>query len=126
MRALVVDDSEFSRIIARRCLEDIGLEVSEAEDGLQGLKAATATRFDVIVADLNMPFVDGIDMFTRLRSLPGYEDAPFVVITAESSSNAIATANELGIRVWMAKPIQPMMLAKAVTQLLPHLHAETR
>ncbi|MDD9941857.1 MAG: response regulator [Myxococcales bacterium] len=118
LRALVVDDSEFSRVLVRRCLEGLGIEVVVAENGMKGIEVASVSTFHVILADVNMPFVDGIEMLKTMRSLPGYESVPFVVITAETSSEAVAGANELGIKAWMAKPIQPRMLAKAVERLL--------
>ena len=101
---LVVDDSKVIRMVARRILEDLKFEVSEAVDGKDALDACTRTMPDAILLDWNMPVMSGIDFLRHLRQADG-GDAPIVVFcTTENDLDHIREAMEAGANEYIMKP----------------------
>jgi len=101
---LVVDDSRVIRKVARRILENLDFEVSEAEDGAQALLRCGEAMPDAILLDWNMPVMDGISFLRQLRKEPG-GDAPKVVFcTTENDFDHITAALEAGAIEYMFKP----------------------
>ena len=101
---LVVDDSSVIRKVARRILEGLDFEITEAEDGEQALGACQITLPDAILLDWNMPKMDGYEFLKALRRLPG-GDAPKVVFcTTENDVAHIARALSAGANEYIMKP----------------------
>ncbi len=95
-----------------------GLEVVEADDGVDGLRKLAGGKFDIIITDINMPIMDGLKLVKRVRSDPAHKDVPIVIITTEGSSEDRARALQLGANAYITKPIQaPQVIAK-VKELL--------
>lgn len=94
------------------------LKVTEADDGLDGLKKLAAGRFDIILTDINMPIMDGLKLVKRVRTDPTHKDVPIVIITTESAEEDRQRALSLGANAYITKPIQaPQVIAK-VRELL--------
>src|SRR5579871_6681396 len=93
---LVVDDSRVIRKVARRILEDLGLEVAEAADGMEALAWCRAAMPDAILLDWNMPVMNGVDFLRRLRAEPGGEVPKVVFCTVENDVAHIREALEAG------------------------------
>lgn len=94
------------------------LRVTEADDGVDGLKKLAAGRFDIILTDINMPIMDGLKLVKRVRSDPTHKDVPIVIITTESAEEDRQRALSLGANAYITKPIQaPQVIAK-VRELL--------
>lgn len=94
------------------------LEVTEAEDGVDGLKKLAENRYDLIITDINMPIMDGLKLVKRIRSDDNYKDVPVVVITTEGSQEDRDRAMSLGANEYITKPIQAPKVIATVRQLL--------
>src|SRR6202035_4344765 len=94
------------------------VHVTEADDGVDGLRKLAAGKFDIIITDINMPIMDGLKLVKRVRSDPAHKGVPIVIITTEGSSEDRKRALELGATAYIPKPIQaPQVIAK-VKELL--------
>jgi len=118
-RCLVVEDSKTMRSMLAESLSRIpGMEVIEAENGLTGIRALAAHRFDLVVTDVNMPVMDGLKLVRHIRSDPRHEKTPIVIITTESAPNDRDRAMALGANAYIEKPIQGPRVIRAVKRLL--------
>ncbi len=116
---LVVEDSPMMRQLLVFALSRVkNLRVTEADDGVDGLRKLAAARFDIILTDINMPIMDGLKLVKRVRSDPMHKDTPIIIITTEGSAEDRQRAMQLGANAYITKPIQaPQVIAK-VRELL--------
>ncbi len=118
LTVLVVEDNATNRLVATRMLVQLGAEVVVAEDGAQGLEAASRQVFDLIFMDIQMPVMDGIAATRAIRALPThYCLAPIVATTANVLSHQIKTYRESGMNGCVAKPISPAALLNELARL---------
>jgi two-component system chemotaxis response regulator CheY len=117
--ALVVEDSPTMRQLIVFALRRIrGLEVLEADDGVDALRKMAATKLDIILTDINMPIMDGLKLVKRVRSDEALKLIPIVIITTEGAEEDRQRALALGANAYITKPIQaPQVIAK-VKELL--------
>jgi len=117
--ALVVEDSPTMRQLIVFALHRIrGLQVIEADDGVDALRKLTAQRPDIILTDINMPIMDGLKLVKRVRSDELLKTIPIVIITTEGADEDRQRALALGANAYITKPIQaPQVIAK-VKELL--------
>ncbi|KTT99969.1 MULTISPECIES: response regulator [Sphingomonas] len=115
---LTVDDSASLRMAIRIALTGAGYTVTEAADGAEGLAKATETRFDLIVTDLNMPNMDGLEMIRALRQQPAQAGVPIIFLTTESDDSMKAQAKAAGATGWLVKPFQPEQLIRVAQKVL--------
>jgi len=115
--ALVVDDSVTMQNMVAMALKEIGFEVVTASDGDEASKKAEKTEFNVVITDINMPNMDGIDLIRHLRGIPNCKKIPILVLTTESSDNAKNAGRSAGASGWIVKPFNPTTLKSAVTKL---------
>jgi two-component system, chemotaxis family, chemotaxis protein CheY len=117
--ALVVEDSPTMRQLIVFALRRIrGLEVIEADDGVDALRKLAASRLDIILTDINMPIMDGLKLVKRVRSDEALKAIPIVIITTEGAEEDRQRALALGANAYITKPIQaPQVIAK-VKELL--------
>ena len=114
---LVVDDSKVVRMVARKILEELDFDVSEAADGQEALKACQASMPDVILLDWNMPVMNGIDFLRALRSGEG-GDAPKVVFcTTENDMAHIQEAINAGANEYIMKPFDSDIIQSKLSQI---------
>jgi two-component system chemotaxis response regulator CheY len=115
----VVEDSPMMRQLIVLALSRLkSVHVTEADDGVDGLRKLAAGKFDIIMTDINMPIMDGLKLVKRVRSDPTHKDVPIIVITTEGSSEDRQRALQLGANAYITKPIQaPQVIAK-VKELL--------
>ena len=116
---LVVEDSPMMRQLLVFALSRVKhLRVTEADDGVDGLRKLAAGKFDIILTDINMPIMDGLKLVKRVRTDPTHKDTPIIVITTEGSQEDRQRAMQLGANAYITKPIQaPQVIAK-VKELL--------
>ena len=116
---LVVEDSPMMRQLLVFALSRVkNLKVTEADDGVDGLRKLAASKFDLILTDINMPIMDGLKLVKRVRSDPMHKDTPIIIITTEGSTEDRMRALQLGANAYITKPIQaPQVIAK-VKELL--------
>ncbi|MBL8612923.1 MAG: response regulator [Myxococcales bacterium] len=117
--ALVVEDSPMMRQLLVFALSRLKqIRVTEADDGVDGLRKLAAGKFDIILTDINMPIMDGLKLVKRVRTDATHKDVPIIVITTESSEEDRQRALALGANAYITKPIQaPQVIAK-VRELL--------
>jgi two-component system, chemotaxis family, chemotaxis protein CheY len=117
--ALVVEDSPTMRQLIVFALNRIrGLNVVEANDGVDALRKLSAQQLDIIVTDINMPIMDGLKLVRRVRSDEALKSIPIIIITTEGAEEDRQRALALGANAYITKPIQaPQVIAK-VKELL--------
>lgn len=119
MKLLIVDDSTMLRDMLSYALNEGGYnDVIEAVDGVDGLKKAKETVYDLIITDVNMPNMDGITLVSELRKLPEYVKSPILVLTTERGDEMKAKGKASGATGWIVKPFVPDQLLKAVNIVL--------
>ena len=104
-RVLLVEDAPFLRYAFGRLLRLHGFDVMEANDGREALACLSKFRPQLIVTDLMMPGMDGVELIKRLRADPETADLPVVAITAEATEQAEQRARRAGVDDFLAKPI---------------------
>jgi two-component system, chemotaxis family, chemotaxis protein CheY len=118
---LIVDDSATIRAIIKRALTLAGLpleRVIEASDGKAALDTLEREHVDLILADLHMPVMSGVEMIGRLQADPKHSRVPVIVITAEPNQNTIHELRRMGVRAHLAKPFAPEAVRDAVAQVM--------
>ena len=117
-RILTVDDSASVRQMVSFTSRKADYEVVEAVDGKDGLAKVSSGKFDLIVTDLNMPHVDGIQMITAVRKLPGYSFIPILMLTTESQAEKKDAGRKAGATGWIVKPFNADQLIAVVQKLV--------
>ncbi|MEJ8307558.1 response regulator [Agrobacterium larrymoorei] len=115
---LTVDDSASIRMTTKIALTNAGYQVTEAVDGADGLARAKSAPFDLIVTDLNMPNMNGLEMIEALRQSPAHTGVPIIFLTTESDADMKARAKAAGATGWVTKPFDPENLVKIVRKVL--------
>src|ERR1041384_3319421 len=117
-RDLVVDDDEDVRLVVTHALSTSGFEVKTASDGHQALASAAASVPDVIVLDVMMPEMNGVDAISRIRNgLPEHREIPIVMLTALSDEQTIEDCFRAGASSYMVKPFKVDELIEEVRRL---------
>lgn len=116
----IVDDSEMVRIKVKECLIASGHQIIEAEDGAAGVDQITSKSSEIklIITDLNMPNLNGLEMVAKLRESAETKKIPVVMLTTESSPEMKAEGKKLGIVGWIVKPLVIEKLSMHVAKLL--------
>jgi CheY-like chemotaxis protein len=118
-RILVVDDDVLSNRLVVSTLRNAQLQAVSTEDPLEGLQRLTKEKYALVLLDIEMPAIDGLEFFKRLRELPGYRKTPVIYVTSHSGFESRAKIALSGGADLLAKPVFPMELAvKAMTHLL--------
>lgn len=104
---LVVDDHEEIREALSEILEEEGHDISQAVDGLDALEAINKSRPDVVLLDIAMPGMDGLETLQRIKSQPELADIPVIMVTAQGDRQNMVKAVQLGVRDYVTKPWEP-------------------
>lgn len=123
---LIVDDSATTRALIKRAIGISGFgeaRVIEAGNGREGLASASENHPDVILADLQMPEMNGVEMIQRLFEAPGTRDIPVVVVSAEPNQATIDALRRAGVKGHLAKPFTPERIRDVVGPLLENVRA---
>ena len=114
---LTIDDSRTMRDMLLMALEDAGYTVILAVDGVDGLETLASKGADVIITDINMPRMDGIDFIEGVRADPNHRTTPVLVLTTESDAEKKARTRAAGATGWIVKPFDPAKLVDAVRRV---------
>lgn len=117
-RILSVDDSSTMREVVKIALKLAGFEVAQATDGQEALKMAQESQFDLVLADVNMPNMDGIELIRALRAEEKYKSVPILMLTTESDLVRRHEGKSAGATGWIVKPFLPDRLVEAVHKAL--------
>jgi two-component system chemotaxis response regulator CheY len=115
---LTADDTATMRQMISFTLGSVGHEVVQAVDGAEALSIARTRKFDLVIADINMPNMDGISLVKSLRALPDYRFTPILILTTESQTDRRQQGKEAGATGWIVKPFNPDQLVTVVKKVL--------
>jgi two-component system chemotaxis response regulator CheY len=114
-----VEDSPMMRQLLVFALSRISnMHVVEADDGVDALKKMATEKFDIILADINMPILDGLKLVKRIRSDAIHHEVPIMIITTEGAQEDRQRALQLGANCFISKPIQAPQVIVKVKELL--------
>lgn len=115
---MVIDDSATVRQSVAFVLKKAGHEVIEAEDGQDAVDKLSGQKINLIICDVNMPRMDGIEFLKTVKTLPDYKFTPVMMLTTESQAEKKAEGQAAGARAWLVKPFEPDTLMAAVSKLM--------
>lgn len=115
---LIVDDSASMRQMVSFTLKDAGYDVIAANNGNDALAKLDGAKVSMVITDLNMPEMDGIELIRQLRGRPGFRYIPIVMLTTESQEEKKLAGKQAGATGWIVKPFRPEQLTDTVRKLL--------
>ena len=121
IRALIIDDSSVMRKIVTRSLRQAGIDLSqvlEAGKGAEALAILQESKVDLILCDINMPVMDGLEFIKQLPGVPNAKDVPVVMITTEGSESHVVQALSCGARGYIRKPFTEEQVKDQVIPVL--------
>jgi DNA-binding response OmpR family regulator len=117
-KILTVDDSTTIRKIVRRALDNFNCEIIEAQNGVEGLATANKEKPDMILLDITMPVMTGIEMLEKLKGERDLKEIPVIMLTAESGKEAVTKAVRMGIKDYIVKPFKGPELVERIQKHL--------
>jgi len=118
LKVLTVDDSKTIRMIVKKAFKQYDCELFEAENGVEGLATAAKVKPDLIVLDITMPVMNGIEMLEKLKSEAGLKDIPVIMLTAESGKDNVMQIVKMGVKDYMVKPFKGEELIGRVEKIM--------
>jgi len=121
MNILIVDDSDIIRKMIARTLRLTGLEIGrihEAGNGREALKLMGEHWIDIVLADINMPIMDGAQMVAAVRAERSIADTPIIVVSTEGSSERLAQLTAQGVAAWVRKPFTPEQIRDVIRDVI--------
>jgi two-component system chemotaxis response regulator CheY len=118
-RILTVDDSPTMRRMIEMTCKTVGYEVVEAADGQAALELLNGCSVDLVISDINMPNLNGIELTRKLRALPQFAKTPIILLTTESDPEKKAEGKSAGATGWIVKPFKQDQLLAVVSKVLP-------
>lgn len=115
---LIVDDNEVLRLTIGRMLESNDYHVEHAESGVHAINAVRRRRPDVILMDLSMPQMDGLQATMRIKSFPQYADVPIIMVTGRSDGGAVRDSLRAGVADFIVKPVHSAALLRKIAKVL--------
>jgi two-component system cell cycle response regulator len=117
-KILTVDDSKTVRIIVKKAFKAYDCEIIEAANGVEGLAMAAKENPDVILLDVTMPVMDGVEMLTKLKSDPALKGIPVIMLTAEGGRDNVLKIAKIGVRDYIVKPFKEELLMEKVGRII--------
>lgn len=118
-KVMTVDDSVTVRRALSITLSEAGYEVCEASDGIDALGQLENYQVDMLVTDLNMPNMDGIDLIRRVRQMPGNRFMPIIMLTSKNQPDMKVQGKKAGASGWVTKPFSQESLLAVVKMVCP-------
>lgn len=115
---MIVDDSESLRQVVNIALSGAGYKVLEAKDGVDGLAKLDGSKVHLIISDVNMPNMNGIDFVKEVKTLAKYRFTPIIMLTTENQEYLMEESRKAGAKAWMVKPFKPAEMLQAVAKIL--------
>jgi DNA-binding response OmpR family regulator len=121
MKILVVDDDKTTRKLLNLFLKAKGYEVVTAENGLDALEKLGTESINLVVTDMNMPYMDGIELTKNLRSDDNWKNIPIVMVTTEADEDERKKAVEAGVDDYLVKPANAEQITDSIKRILKKL-----
>jgi two-component system, cell cycle response regulator len=118
LKILTVDDSRAVRIIVKKAFKTYNVEILEAANGVEGLAMASKQVPELILLDVTMPVMDGVEMLTKLKADPALKAIPVIMLTAEAGREMVLKIAKLGIRDYIVKPFKEDVLNEKVGRII--------
>lgn len=115
---MIVDDAKSMRGLVSMTLQSAGYEVVEACDGQDALEKIGGQKVNMVISDLNMPNMNGIEMIKKLKQNPQYKFLPIVMLTTESEDVRKKEGQAAGAKAWIVKPFKPETVLKVVSKII--------
>jgi len=116
---LIVDDAISMRGLLSMTLNNLGYNVVEANDGEDAMiKLSSSNKIDLIITDLNMPKMDGIELIKKLKLDPRYKFIPVIMLTTEGQESKKEEGRAAGAKAWVVKPFKPDVLHGVVKKII--------
>jgi two-component system chemotaxis response regulator CheY len=121
MKILIVDDCPTTRKLLGLYLKGKGYELIFAENGLDGLEKLAREKINLILSDLNMPYMDGIEFLKAVKSDPSLSHIPFLMVTTEADENERKRALDFGADGYLQKPVTAEVLSQSIKKILKNI-----
>lgn len=118
-RILAVDDSKTMRDMLNYTLVEGGHDVTLATDGYDALSKLKENSVDIIITDINMPGMNGIELIKKVRIDPSYRSTPILILTTEAGKDLKQEGRSAGATGWVVKPFAPEKFLKVITKVCP-------
>ncbi|MDY7033982.1 MAG: response regulator [Thermodesulfobacteriota bacterium] len=115
---MTADDSASIRQMVGFTLKDAGYEVVEAVDGKDALNKLNGTKINMLITDLNMPNMDGIELIKQVRAISAFKFIPIIMLTTESQAEKKQEGKAAGATGWIVKPFNPEQLIAVIKKVL--------
>ncbi len=115
---MTADDSASIRQMVSFTLKDAGYEVVEAVDGKDALNKLDDVKINMLITDLNMPNMDGIELIKQVRAIPEFKFIPIIMLTTESQAGKKQEGKSAGATGWIVKPFKPEQLIAVIKKVL--------
>jgi two-component system, chemotaxis family, chemotaxis protein CheY len=115
---LSVDDSATMRQMVAMTLQQAGFEVTQSWNGEEALSKAESQKYSLVITDLHMPKMDGLELIRRLRKLDEYRFVPILVLTTEATFETKQAGKAAGATGWIVKPFDPDQLVRTIRKVL--------
>ena len=115
---MTVDDSSSLRQMVSFVLKDGGYQVIEATDGVDALSKLQGVDLDLVLSDINMPRMDGLELTRQIRAMPRYKFVPIILLTTESHPEKKREGKTAGATGWIVKPFTPDQLLGVVKKVM--------
>jgi DNA-binding response OmpR family regulator len=119
LKVLTVDDSKTIRMIVKKAFQNYNCEITEAENGVEGLAAAAKIKPGLIILDITMPVMTGTEMLERLKGDADLKNIPVIMLTAESGKDNVLNIVKQGVKDYMVKPFKGEDLIERVRKIMP-------
>lgn len=105
-KILVVDDSPTIRVNAKYLIKNLGYEVAEAANGSEALKIIDSDAISLILLDIHMPVLNGLEMLKKMEGIEKYEEIPIFIISTDDAEERVSAAEKYGVKGWLHKPFK--------------------
>lgn len=118
IKLLAIDDDPIIRTLIKKTFSNLGFEVLTASDGFEGIHATMTQKPALILLDIMMPIVDGLEVLKRIKEVPEVSKIPIIMFTAVAESKMVVESSKLGADDYIIKPFQSSVLITKVRDLL--------